>query len=258
MLAALLCKWRLSGFRAALALIVCAMPAYTCAAGLQVSPVSLTIPAGQPGAGIWLINSGKDLVNAQVRLFEWTQPQGEDAYGETEALVISPPFLRLEPGQRQLIRVIRSSGVSAEKPDRPAAAPDDKSVEHSYRLIIDELPIQDGKHGIQFVMRYSVPVFLPPSSAKSSAPVLNWHIQQDEGSSSLVVSNTGAVHAQLADVVLSTAAGRKIEVRKGLLGYVLPGATVRWPIAALPDSGDYTAKALLNGAAASGIRISGG
>ena len=43
------------------------------ASGLQVSPVSLTLPPTQAADGLWLSNTGDNVVNAQVRVFRWTQ-----------------------------------------------------------------------------------------------------------------------------------------------------------------------------------------
>ena len=42
------------------------------ASGLQVSPVSLTLPPTQAADGLWLSNTGDNVVNAQVRVFRWT------------------------------------------------------------------------------------------------------------------------------------------------------------------------------------------
>src|SRR5690625_4670723 len=101
------------------------------ASGLQVSPVSLTLQADQNAQGLWLSNTGSSVVHAQVRVYHWTQNGGAKQLTPSRALVVSPPMLAIQPGQKQLIRVIR---VGA-----PPSGPN--AVEDAYRLAIDELPI---------------------------------------------------------------------------------------------------------------------
>lgn len=96
------------------------------ASGLQIAPVTLTLQATQNADGIWLSNAGENVLNAQVRVFHWRQEQTAIRC-PLSGLVISPPMLALAPGERQLIRVIRTAPPSA-------------SVEEAYRLAIDELP----------------------------------------------------------------------------------------------------------------------
>ena len=66
------------------------------ASGLQVSPVTLTLSPTQAADGLWLSNTGDNVVNAQVRVFRWTlTAEGEvnylDARGERD-IVLPPPF----------------------------------------------------------------------------------------------------------------------------------------------------------------------
>src|SRR5574337_2035401 len=41
------------------------------ASGLQVAPVSLTLKATQQADGLWLSNTGENVVHAQVRVYRW-------------------------------------------------------------------------------------------------------------------------------------------------------------------------------------------
>lgn len=54
----------------------------------------------------------------------------------------------------------------------------------------------------------------------------------EDGKRWLVVRNTGNGHARLTDLTLEQR-GAISPVQSGLVGYVLPGATMRW---ALPDT----------------------
>lgn len=108
------------------ALIGLLFSGYTAASGLQVTPVTLTLEQTQRAEGIWLSNSGDSPINAQVRVFRWSQSSYKDQLAASQGLVISPPMLTIPPGGKQLIRVIRTGS--------PA------KVEDAYRLSINELP----------------------------------------------------------------------------------------------------------------------
>ena len=205
------------------------------ASGLQVSPVTLTIQGTQNADGLWLSNTGSNVVSAQVRVYRWTQEGGADKLTPSRALLISPPMLQLPVDGRQLIRAIRAGAP----PSGPGA------VQEAYRVIIDELPVSaptsaassvagNEKKGLQFVLQYSVPVFIEPATGPASAPVLSWAVRNEAGKAVLEVSNSGGSHAQLADLTFINTSGQRTDVHAGLLGYVLPGATMRWSLKTLP------------------------
>ena len=130
------------------------------ASGLQIAPTSLTIATGGPAQGLWLTNTGERELRAQVRAYHWSQSTGKDQLDPTQAIVASPPMLSIPPGGRQLVRVIRT-GQDAQA-----------SGEQAFRLLVDELPLggEDKQSGVQYVLRYSVPVFV----GTSGTPTLQW------------------------------------------------------------------------------------
>ena len=159
------------------------------ASGLQVAPVSIDVPATQNAEGLWLSNTGDTPVRAQVRVFRWTQENDADQLTPTKELLASPPMIELAVGERQLIRAIR------------LGAPPTGGAEQAYRLIIDELPSEDpARKGLQYVLRYSVPVFVQPLGAPASEPQLQWALQREGDKTLLEVANSGGTHAQLADL----------------------------------------------------------
>lgn len=209
-----------------------------CAAGLQVAPISLTLEAKRSADGIWLSNTGDAPLNAQLRVFRWTQPNGEDRLEASRGLVLSPPMLKLEPGARQLVRVIRTGAPPA-------------SNEEAYRLLVDEIPDEAAQRtGLNFVLRYSVPVFVAPAGDAKTTPQLTWSLRGD-ATATLEVANAGRMHAQLASLAFADAGGAQTAISDGLLGYVLPGATMRWPLKAAAttfrNGGQLTAR--INGEA---------
>lgn len=230
--------------RALLLVGACLASSGALASGLQVSPVSLTLQATQNASGLWLGNTGSDVVHAQVRVYHWTQPNAKDTLTPSRGLVISPPMAEIKPGQRQLVRVIR------------IGAPPGDAIEGAYRLAVDELPIDvEGKKGLQFVLHYSVPVFVEPAGSPTVAPQLHWQVRLDGKHITLQVLNSGNGHAQLAGLAFIDHGAHRTAIDDGLLGYVLPGATMHWtlklPAADFADGG--TIEARINGAQATQV-----
>lgn len=215
------------------------------ASGLQVAPTTLSLRASQNADGLWLSNAGDSVVHAQVRVYHWTQDDKGDQLVASRGLVVSPPMLQLAIGDRQLIRVIRVG-----PPPNGNGA-----VEDAYRLAIDELPVAapdtaaNPKRGLQFVLHYSVPIFVEPAGAAAAPAQLQWSLQRIGEQAQLQVSNRGGSHAQLAGLNFIDKSGHRTEINPGLLGYVLPGATMRWmlkPSAAVFAAGG-TLEAMING-----------
>jgi fimbrial chaperone protein len=227
--------------RVALLALLLAFSARSGAASLQVAPTSVVLHAGQKAEAVWLSNTdAAEPVRAQVRLFKWTQPDGTEHLDPTQAMVVSPPMIELAPGARQLVRVVLAGSPSG-------------GAEDSYRIIVDEVPGQHdgGQQGLQFLLRYSIPVFVLPADGQPVAPALQSRLELHDGKATLVVSNGGRAHAQLADLTWVDASGTRHPMLAGLVGYVLPGSTMRWDLPAPADQfgagGSF--KARINGEA---------
>lgn len=206
-------------FAAVVLLLAGLLPTVAAAASLQVSPTLLQLRAEQNAEGLWLSNSGSRPLQVQVRLYRWTQRDGADVLQPSDELLVSPPMQQLGAGQRQLVRVVRASD----------AAP---STQLSYRVIVDELPTVDpSRTGMQFVLRYSVPIFVDPPPAVALKPRLQARLVDAGGMAVLEVINSGGGYAQLADLgYLMPSSPAPRTVRSGLIGYVLAGQTMRWPL----------------------------
>lgn len=200
------------------------LPSIAQAEGLQVAPVSVTIPA-RSGV-VWLTNEGSAAMRAQVRVFSWTQQDGEDVLAETTELVASPPFLSIDAGNQQVVRLVRLAD------DVPAGTP----CEQTYRIIVDELPAADRPTGtgLQYVMRFSIPVYVTNPACGEIAPALTWRLENTPAGRELVVENTGQQHAQLADLFMVDARGHRTEIGGGLVGYVLPGHSRHFMLSTTP------------------------
>jgi fimbrial chaperone protein len=200
-------------------IVLCSAPAAAVqAAGLQISPISFSIASDKRADELWLRNNSEQPIHAQVRVFRWMQPDGEDVLTPDRALLASPPMVQIPPGKQQLVRLVRTGPLA-----QPAAE------ERSYRILVDELPVereQASEIGLNFVFRYSIPVFIEGRAEKKKIP-LDWQLRESEGQAMLILHNPGTRHLQLADLTFTPPRGEKIDVFVGLAGYVLPGQTRR-------------------------------
>ena len=220
-------KTVIRGLTAAALLLACGCAG---ASGLQVAPIGLEVTPASPAQGLWLTNTGDKTLHAQARVFQWTQVDGKDTLTPTRSMLASPPMLSLDPGGRQLVRVIRTGGPAVTNPG-----------EEAFRVLIDELPQADQRQSssVEYVLRYSVPVFVQSaasSTAATASGTLHAMFDRGAGGLTLVVRNDGSKHAQLSNVTLQTADGKTVVLSAGLLGYVLSGMTMRWPLRVQADA----------------------
>jgi len=209
------------------------------AASVMIWPIDPVIENGQRAAALWLENRDARPVTLQIRVLGWREESGEDLYIEDQDRVAcSPPMTTVPPGKRQLIRLTRLV----------ESAP---GTEEAYRVLIDEIPQPDDEStqqggqaqlGLKFQMHYSIPLFVygqglwtkedpdrKRDPATAARPALSWHLAQEGSKRWLVMTNRGSVHARITQAAFDTK-GEHAEIARGLLGYVLPGAQMRWEV----------------------------
>lgn len=205
------------------------------AGSLQVAPVSLDFTAQQQAQGLWLSNTGTEAINVQIRPFKWSQADGENQLAPTDELVASTAILSIAPGDSQLVRLIRLDSS-------PPAG------ELSYRVLVDELPTLSGNHdGLQFLLRYSLPVFVLPPGAiprfSAQAPQeptdlsqISVQMETRDNQSWLIMHNHGPQRVRLSRLSLTDTSGQRRMLIDGLVGYVLAGQSRRWALPANADA----------------------
>ncbi|QXI13932.1 fimbrial biogenesis chaperone [Pseudomonas zeae] len=224
------------------------------ASSVLIWPIDPVLEADQQASALWLENRGSETANLQIRVFGWSQSGFAEQYQNQRDVIGSPPVAKIEPGQKQLVRLTRTKEVPP-------------GQELAYRIIIDEIPsaqpatADGGKTAaaIRFQMRYSVPLFAYGAGLWSKEdssrardpkgvglPQLSWRTVAVDGKPYVEVRNQGAVHARLTDVAIKQA-GQSRPLAEGLLGYVLPGAVMRWP-APGPLASDSALQVRVNGA----------
>lgn len=224
----------------------------TMAADLQVNPIMVEFAAGEQSQALWLTNSGTEPLKAQVRVASWTQADGKEHQAPSRDLVASPAILQIAAGEQQLVRLIRP---------RPGPL----QAEAAYRLTIDELPADGAEpldSGVQFLLRYSVPVFvlaegtepLGPSRRTANTPAsanpipLSARLEAQGDASLLSISNPGRQRVRLSNLAWVDRAGQRTELAPGLFGYVLAGQRMQWTIPLSPQllAGGGTLKVRFN------------
>lgn len=220
---------------------------------LMLWPLDPVLEEDQRAAALWLENRGSQPVSLQVRVLAWSQGDGGESYEPQQAVVPSPPMAVIPPGRRQLVRLMNT---------RPA--PD--GAELAYRVLVDELPDdnaadgsarQGSAMGVKLQIRYSVPLFLsgkghwtkpradrPRDPDTVAQPSLRWRTEPTPEGHFLVVRNSGPAHARLT-AAQWVRGSETVSINPGLLGYVLPGAEMRWKLDAPPPPG-YTPRARIN------------
>lgn len=195
------------------------------AASLQISPVMITLRAGQGASGLNMQNMGETPVYGQVRVYLWQQKDGDDVLTPTQDVVASPPIIQIGAKSSQVIRLVRRSE------QLPGA-------ELCYRILIDEIPKDENGPavGVDIRLRYSVPMFVLPADERG-APALAWAVSKKDGHWLLRVRNSGKQRAQIGALELNNAAGQQFVIAPGLFGYVLAGRVREWRLPT-PDDAD--------------------
>lgn len=186
------------------------------AASLQVAPVRIEVAAPGAASTVTLRNEGSAPLNAQIRVFRWSQSNGQEKLEPTDDVVASPPAARLAPKTDYTVRLVRVA-------KRPLAGAE------AYRLLVDELPDPKAKENgvVTLVMRYSIPVFF--HGRESSEAKLAWSLEQRGGRAYVSATNSGDRHVRISALKLSRDE-HHVSLGEGLAGYVLGRSTMRWPL----------------------------
>lgn len=200
---------------ASAALLAAVAPVAMAGGHLQVGSTRVELPAGARATRLVLRNSGDAPVGAQVRVYDWSQPDGEDRLDETQDMALSPPIVRIAPGEEQVVRIVRQG---------PAPTGRDAT----YRVVAEEIPLtpQDASVAVGFRMRFVLPLF--DRFADAPPAQLSCRLSAD----TLTCLNAGGRACKLGATRLVDAAGRAVELTNGLFGYVLPHSSRRWTLSA--------------------------
>ena len=205
-------------FVCAVAFTMIAAPDGRCAS-LEVAPTTLRLEANSGSTVLYLANRGNQPIIVQVEGLDWSQASSTDLLKPTNAIIISPPMTRINPGQKQTVRLLV----------RPGGAP---GIERTFRILASELPdpAVTSAQAVRILLQFSVPLF---TAASSVQPVnLSWSAVVRRNSLTFGVHNIGNAHVKFSRLALVTAHGRRIDILSQGFAYVLADGAHEWIIAA--------------------------
>jgi fimbrial chaperone protein len=184
------------------------------ATSLAVSPITVEVTAPGSTSRVTLENGGTEVLAAQVRIFKWVQKNGKDELVATRDVVASPPIVKIQPGSKNVVRLVRTS-------KSPVV------TEETYRLLVSEVPTpeQAAKRSISLAIQHSIPVFFVPGRG---AAQLSWNARLVKGKLIVEAANAGTRRAKLFGMSVVLPGGKQIEIAEGLAGYVLPDSRKIW------------------------------
>jgi fimbrial chaperone protein len=199
------------------ALLLFVAQAASQAATLQVEPVLVEVMAPGTVSTVTLRNDGDKPINAQIRVFRWVQLDGQEKLEPTDEVVASPPATILAPQGTYVVRIVRTT-------KRPV------SGEENYRLLIDQLPdpTQQRNGTVNFLMRYSIPVFF--GTAGRTGPAVAWSVARSGDKVTLTAHNSGERRLRVSALSLRDAQGKTVSLGNGLVGYVLGRSNIQWKV----------------------------
>ena len=160
------------------------------AASLQVAPVLLEVPATGSTSTLTLRNEGARSLDAQIRVFKWTQDHGTEHLEPTDDVVASPPEATLASRTDYTVRVVRNSSTPV-------------TGEEAYRLVVDELPdpLREKNGSVVVVVRHAVPLFFMPEEPET--PRLRWSTDVRNGKIYVTVTNDGGRRMRISNMTIS-------------------------------------------------------
>jgi fimbrial chaperone protein len=149
------------------------------AAVVAVSPVRIHLSDGKRSELLTLTNNGTEPARFQIKAHEWRQgADGEMILKPSNDLVFFPSLFEIAPGKGRRVRIAttRSPGKS----------------EDAYRIIVTELPRNDGQAGfVRVLTKLNLPVFVQPTIARAK-PTLKTTLKGNHVS--VVLENRGNSH----------------------------------------------------------------
>ena len=198
------------------------------AGAVLVWPVDPVIESEARATALWLENRGTQPILLQLRIFSWSQVDGSNTAAQNES---------------SAHRLVRSAALVAGAPDahdRCRMARNTPIASSSMRFRVRVMSMMRLVPACSS-LRYSIPLFVYGEGirtqrsasrgrgAAADAPDLVWRTVVYDGRPHLEVENRGRVHARLTRAELQQG-GVAVNMADGLLGYVLAGTKMRWPL----------------------------
>jgi fimbrial chaperone protein len=203
------------------------------AADFQIQPTMLELSGGVKSGAFSVINNGKDSINFQVYVKEWSQDaSGKDVYEDTKDIVFFPKIMSTGPNEQRAIRIGFKAPPSAN--------------EKTYRLFVEEIPspkkepdvkVQGKiKAGITIAFRFATPIFVKPLKQQETAVIEK--MEMSKGVVKAMIKNTGNVHIKVLSVTFrgKAADGKELFSKEVAGWYILHGLSIPYGTAVPKES----------------------
>jgi fimbrial chaperone protein len=181
------------------------------AQAVTLMPLTLMLAPNRPIASLHVHNDDTRPRIYEIQIFHWTQDDGRDVLTPAPDLVVTPPIMRLEPGEERIVRI----GAL-----KTTASP---GAEQAFRLLLRDITPVDGgpTQGLHLRLQYLLPVFLSPE--KPNTQVSLAQVAPVDGAGCLSITNGGNVHTEMVRVGAAGDMSGGAPVKQ----YVLAGETTR-------------------------------
>ncbi|MDQ7055734.1 MAG: fimbria/pilus periplasmic chaperone [Persephonella sp.] len=155
-------------------------------------------------------------IRIETEIKKWGQRKdGSFILEETEDMVVVPPFIKLEPRQKQLVKIAYLGDY-------------DSKLQGSYRLILKQLPEElkfdkkpkKIKTVVQVVLHLSIPIFVNPPDTQLYYNLSFLPEKVSKKEVQIVVRNRGNAFARILNITLYK--GGKEIFQKRMALYILP------------------------------------
>jgi len=187
------------------------------AGGLSIWPVQVDLSNDGAVQELQISNPTDETSYVQVMAVEWHEPGQTNNAAHIDSILAVPPVFELSPNSSQLVRLASRGSLEG-------------GVEHSYRLVITEVPRTAGlvPNTLAIAARMTLPVFVKPEGA---APSPAWHLAAEETATpELVLVNEGSAHIKINKIKLIGAGDEKASFSTEEGALVLAGEEERWPL----------------------------
>lgn len=187
--------------------------------GFSIQPLKLNLSGRQKNTSIELTNLTNQTLPIQIKLFSWSQKNGEQVLEPSRDVFFAPPITNVEANSKQTVRFRLKRGADVDR-------------ERSYRLFIEQLPPTNPAlaAAMDFRLRFNIPLFV--AAVRYSDPDFLVTATAVEGGLRVRLNNRGKSHVKVKNVAV---------YKRGVR---LSAPTVKDVISSVPGSSAGTSYAL--------------
>lgn len=191
----------------------------------SIAPLRVDMALDDTHSQVRLVNRFETEAAVQLRVFRWRQVNGRDIYEPASDLRLSPSITQMAPQAEQVFHVVREVALPP-------------GEEHTYRIVIDQLPNPDRQQagGTASRLQITLPLFVGSETAPEAA--IAGRIEGQE----LILTNRGGATARISSLEFTGQDGSVHAINLSPGRYIHGGSSKRYALPAEPAcaNGRYT------------------